>query len=157
MSKSKSSEIPHYELLYLVSNKYTEDELKPIIEKVNRAINKRGGKITLMEEWGSKRLAYPIKHFSHGYYVLVEFDLEGKNVVDVDRDLRMMSEILRHQIVSKKVKTEEEIKKEQEISRKIAAKQSQEKEEQKDKTKEKVNLEELDEKLEKILETDDLL
>ncbi len=168
MSKTNASRIPHYELLYIVSNKFTEDELKPIIKKVGAIINDRGGKATLTEEWGKKRLAYPIKNFSHAYYVLVEFDFEGEKVESIDRDLRMMSEILRHQIVSKRVKTAEDIKKEKEISEKIAARKEKEaekevKEEKKEdekkeeKKKEKVDIGELDEKLDKILETDDLL
>ncbi len=164
MSKTNESRIPHYELLYIVSNKFTEEELKPIIEKVNAVINNRGGKITLTEEWGKKRLAYPVKNFSHAYYVLVEFDFEGDKVESIDRDLRMMSEILRHQIVSKRVKTEEDIKKEKEISQKIAARKEkeakekkEEKKEKEEKKKEKVDIGELDEKLDKILETDDLL
>ena len=161
MSKTNASQIPHYELLYIVSNKFTEDELKPIIEKVGGLIKDKGGKITLTEEWGKKRLAYPIKNFSHAYYVLAEFDFEGEKVEDINRGLRMMSEIMRHQIVSKTVKTAEDIKKEKEISQKITARKEKEKTEEVKKEKkikkEKVDMGELDEKLDKILETDDLL
>ncbi|NIA18346.1 MAG: 30S ribosomal protein S6 [Actinobacteria bacterium] len=144
-----------------MSNKFTEDELKPIIEKVGGLIKDKGGKITLTEEWGKKRLAYPIKNFSHAYYVLAEFDFEGEKVEDINRGLRMMSEIMRHQIVSKTVKTAEDIKKEKEISQKITARKEKEKTEEVKKEKkikkEKVDMGELDEKLDKILETDDLL
>lgn len=170
MSKTNESRVPHYELLYIVSNKFTEDELKPIIEKVGAIIKDRGGKTTLTEEWGKKRLAYPVKNFSHAYYVLVEFDFEGEKIESIDRDLRMMSEILRHQIVSKRVKTAEDIQKEKEISQKIAArkekeaekevkeiKEVKEGEKEEEKKKEKVDIGELDKKLDKILETDDLL
>jgi len=161
MPKTNTSQIPHYELLYIVSNKFTEDELKPIIEKVGGLISDNGGKITLIEEWGKKRLAYPIKNFSHAYYVLVEFDFEGEKIEDINRGLRMMSEIMRHQIVSKTVKTAEDIKKDKEISQKIAARKEKVKadeiSEKKEAQKEKVDMGKLDEKLDKILETDDLL
>ncbi len=165
MSKVKKSDIPNYELLYLVSNKYTEDELKPIIKNVDKAISEKGGKISSTEEWGKKRLAYPIKQFSHGYYVLVKFASEGEKVSEISRALRMMREVFRHQIVVIKIKSEEEVEKEKEISKKIAAKQakvekekvSTEKEEKKEKSKEKVDLEDLDKKLDNILDTDDLL
>ena len=70
MSKTKSSKIPHYELLYIVSNKYSEEELEPIKNKVNKIIEENGGKITFSEDWGKKKLCYPIKHFSYGYYLL---------------------------------------------------------------------------------------
>ena len=168
MAKNKSSEIPHYELLYIISNKYSENELKPIIDKVKKIISDQGGKITFTEEWGKKKLAYSIQHFNFGYYNLVEFDLIGEKLSSVDRTLRLDREILRHQIVNKKVKTEKEIEKEKEIAKKIDAKKQQEikkaekkeekpeKKEKKEK-KEKIDLKDLDKKLDKILDTDDLL
>jgi small subunit ribosomal protein S6 len=163
MSKTKPSGISHYELLYIISNQFSEDELAPIVKKVDDAIKKQDGVITLKEEWGKKRLAYQIKKFNHGYYNLVEFDLEGKNLADVDRDLRMMSEVLRHQIIVKKVKTPEEIAKQKELAKKIAAKEIKEEEVKEEKAqkekseKGKMDIGDLDEKLDKILETNDLL
>jgi small subunit ribosomal protein S6 len=161
MSKVKSGETPHYELLYLISNKFSEDEVKPIIEKINSIIVNNQGKITLTEDLGKKRLAYPIKGFRYGYYNLVEFDLVGENLINVDRALRMMNEVLRHQIVTKVVKTAEQIAQDKKIAEKIAARTVKEEKEVKEKIKEtdkeKVDLKDLDEKLDKILETDDLL
>ncbi|MFH0840678.1 MAG: 30S ribosomal protein S6 [bacterium] len=156
MAKVKSSELPHYELLYLVSNKYSEDEVKPIKEKVGKLITDNGGKITYQEDWGKKRLAYTIEHFNHGYYQLIEFDMPGENLIKLSTALRLSKEILRNQVVKKHVKTEEEIKSEKVIAKKIA----QRKEEViKDTDSSKAELEDinLDEKLDKILETDDLL
>jgi small subunit ribosomal protein S6 len=161
MSKVKSGETPHYELLYLISNKFSEDEVKPIVEKVNSVIANNKGEITLAEDLGKKRLAYPIKGFRYGYYGLVEFDMAGESLINVDRALRMMNEILRHQIVTKVVKTAEQIAQDKKIAEKIAARTVKEEKEVKEKIKEtdkeKVDLKDLDEKLDKILETNDLL
>ena len=60
MAKNKTTENFYYELLYIISNKYSEDEVKPIIEKVEKIIKENGGAIISAEEWGKKRLAYPI-------------------------------------------------------------------------------------------------
>jgi small subunit ribosomal protein S6 len=157
MAKSKKVEAPHYELLYIISNKYSEDELKPIIQKVGKIIKDNRGNITKAEEWGKKRLAYPIKHFNYGYYNLVEFDIEGGKIEKINRTLRMTREILRHQMVVKKVKTPTEIKKEKEISEKIATKAKEKEKLEEEKIKGKVDLKDLDKKLDKILDTDDLL
>lgn len=161
MSKTKSGEIPHYELLYLISNKFSEDEIKPIVKKVNSFISNCNGKITLSEDFGKKKLAYPIKGFRYGYYNLAEFDMAGENLINLDKSLRMMNEVLRHQIVIKTVKTEEQIAQDKKIAEKIAARSMKEEKEAKEKIKEtdkeKVNLKDLDEKLDKILETNDLL
>ena len=174
MSKTKSSELPHYELLYLISNKYSEIEVKPIMEKVNSLVTANQGKITQSVELGKKRLSYPIKGFRFGYYNLLEFDMPGAKLVNVDHALRMMSEILRQQIVAKIVKTAEEIEQEKRIAEKIAAKNlaaeklarekisprslsSSAATQPKASDKDKVDLKDLDEKLDKILETDNLL
>ena len=161
MSKVKSGETPHYELLYIISNKFSEDEIKPIVEKINSLVASNQGKITLDENLGKKRLSYPIKGFRYGYYLLVEFDMAGENLINVDRALRMMNEVLRHQIITKTVKTAEQITQDKKIAEKIAARNIKEEKEVKEKIKEtdkdKVDLKDLDEKLDKILETDDLL
>lgn len=161
MAKNKKSEVPHYEMLYIVPNNYSEDEVKPIVENVNKTINKEGGEITYEEAWGKKRLAYPIKHFNHGYYILVEFDILGKKLAKLNDLFRMSPEILRHQIVSKKKLSEEEIKKAKESQKKQIEKKEEKKiEEEKIKKEEEkgsVKLKDLDEKLDKILDTNDLL
>ncbi|MFH1661595.1 MAG: 30S ribosomal protein S6 [Candidatus Falkowbacteria bacterium] len=162
MARNKTTENFYYELLYIISNKYSENEIKPIIEKVEKIIKKNDGSITLSEEWGKKRLAYPIKHFYHGYYILVEFDLEGEKLKNLDKLLRMSSEILRYQIIKKKQKTKEAIEKDEKIAEKIAEKKKDEEKKEDDEKKEnkekkKVDLKDLDEKLDKILESDNLL
>jgi len=165
MAKNKSNITPHYELLFIISNKYSKDELKPIVENVGKIITNNKGKITYSEEWGKKKLAYPIKQFSYGYYFLIEFDLPEGELIKINDTLRMSNEVLRHMTVAKKVQSTEEIKEEKEKiekreARAIKAKQEEkEKEEKKEpkKDKEKVDLKDLDEKLDKILDTDDLL
>jgi len=161
MSKVKSGETPHYELLYIISNQFSEDEVKPIVEKVNSLIVNNQGKITLAEDLGKKRLSYPIKGFRYGYYILAEFDMAGESLINLDRALRMMNEVLRHQIITKTVKTAEQIAQDKKIAEKIAARNIKEEKEEEEKiketVKEKVNLKDLDEKLDKILETSDLL
>jgi small subunit ribosomal protein S6 len=166
MSKVKSGDTPHYELLYLISNKFSAEEIKPIMEKINSLITSNQGEITQSEELGKKRLAYPIKGFRFGYYNLVEFDMMGANLINVDRAMRMMSEILRQQIVLKTLKTEEQIAKDKKIAEKIAARNIEAEKAVKEKistfggkdiNKDKVDLKDLDEKLDKILETENLL
>ncbi|MFH0951398.1 MAG: 30S ribosomal protein S6 [bacterium] len=101
MSKSKSSTLPHYELLYVISNKFSENEVPSIKETVEKLITDNQGAITLRQDWGKKKLAYPIKHFRHGYYQLLEFDMPSASVKIVANNLRLSDQIIRHQIVVK--------------------------------------------------------
>ena len=89
----------HYELLYIISGKITEEELQPIIDKVTHLIKEVGGEITRDDNWGKKRFSYPIKHMQQGYYILNEIDLKAPHAKELDKKLRIMPEILRHQIV----------------------------------------------------------
>jgi len=87
--------------------------------------------------------------------------MAGENLAKLDRALRLMNEILRQQIVVKVLRTAQQIARDKKIAEKIAAKnvaaEKTAKEKVKERAKEKVDLKDLDEKLDKILETDDLL
>lgn len=187
MAKNKKDDIPHYELLFIVPNKFTIEELKPIIKKVRDIITDNSGEITYSEEWGNKKLAYSINHFSHGYYNLFEFDADSLKVAQINNIIKMDNDVIRHLLISKPKRTTTEIedekreekerreaskiekgaknerkkgpeknKKEEVIVEKKEKKEDEGKPENK-KDEKKVNLEDLDEKLDKILETNDLL
>lgn len=152
----------------MISNQFSEDEVKPIKEKVHSLIAANQGRITLSQDLGKKRLAYPVKSYRYGYYNLAEFDMPGINLAALDRALRMTNEILRQQIVIKTVQTAEQIAEDKKIAAKIAARNVQEEKTAKEKSaaaampareadKDKVDLKDLDEKLDKILETENLL
>ncbi len=165
MSKTKFTGSTHYEILFIVPNKFTEDEAKTIADNIKKIITDNSGQITHDEYWGKKRLAYEINHNSYGYYGLFEFDLEGENLAKIDKALRLSADVLRHQIVKKKVKTGEEVEREEKIRAKIDSKKAAEEKEKKEaestktksKTEKKVDLKDLDEKLEGILNADDLI
>jgi small subunit ribosomal protein S6 len=157
MAKNKPSKTPHYELLYIIPNKYSEDELKPIQKKVEEIIAKNKGTITYREEWGKKKLAYPINHYNYGYYNLLEFDMEGKNVAQTNELLRITPEVLRHMIVVKTETAQEAQARAAAEAEKLAKETTEEKEETKKEEKDKIDLEELDSKLDNLLDVDNLL
>lgn len=172
MSKTKKAELTHYEILFILPNRFTEDEAKTVMGRVEKTLTDNGGAITLNEFWGKKKLAYEIKHNAYGYYGLFEFDLEGKNLAKIENELRLSADVLRHQVVVKKTKNAEELAKEQKIRAKIDSKKAEAekvkaedekkaavtaKTKEKEKDSKKVELKDLDEKLEGILNADDLI
>jgi len=170
MSKTKNAGTTHYEALFIIPNKFTEEEAKVLMDKVGKIITENGGAITHNEYWGKKKLAYEIKHNAYGYYGLFEFDLEGKFLAKIDQTLRLSTDVLRHQIIVKKAKTVEEIAKEKAIRVKIDSKKVEEEKKKEEKVKQaslssapakakdkKVDLKDLDEKLEGILNAKDLI
>ena len=175
MSKTKTAGTTHYEILFIIPNKFTDEEAKTVASQVEKNIAEAGGKVTHKEYWGKKRLAYAIKQNAFGYYGLFEFDLEGASLAKIDQSLRLSADVLRHQIVVKKAKTAEEIAREAEIrakidSKKAAADKKQEEKvkaavpsaaapvsKSKEKNDNRVDLKDLDEKLEGILNAKDLI
>lgn len=156
----------NYELLYIVPNQYTDEEAKKIKEKIDAMLKGYGAIIGLEEDMGKKKLAYPIGQVAHGYYFLTEFELEeGSKLASINNDLRLDKEILRAQIVTKQKLTPEQIEKakKREAARAKMMKESADKEtvkpaEQSAKPeKKKVDIKNLDDKLEEMLKTDDLV
>lgn len=154
----------NYELLYIVSNQYTDDELKTIKDKVNALLTKYGGVLGFSEFLGKKKLAYPINKIGHGYYVVAEFELTDPTVVkSISNDLKLDKEILRAQIIAKPKITPAEIER-QKKQRLRAEEEAKPKTEEKrsfktSKPKEvkKVQMKKLDDKLDEMLRDDVIL
>jgi len=77
----------------------TDENLPGAIDKVNQFITGKGGAITEVAPWGRRKLAYPIKRFMEGNYVLTRFKSDAKLVKELDTSLRLSEEVLRHLIV----------------------------------------------------------
>ncbi len=59
-----------YELVYIVKPSLSDEETERVLEKVDKTIKNFGGEIVDTEKWGKRQLAYPIKDYDRGYYVL---------------------------------------------------------------------------------------
>jgi small subunit ribosomal protein S6 len=138
MTKVKSTGKFHYELLYIVPNKFTRQEAEDIDDKVRKEIEGRQGEIVYSEQWGNKKMAYPIKHYTHGYYYLLEFDMPGENLQEMNYWLKMYENVLRFQVVKKKKKTAKEIEKEKRASQKQTKRAEEKKDEEVKKKDEEV-------------------
>jgi small subunit ribosomal protein S6 len=137
---------------------YTAEEVRPITKKVADIIKDNGGTVTKEQNLDKQKFAYPIKGQSHGYYFLYEFDLPTDKLINLNRILHLTNEVLRFIIVKKQIKSEEQLKEETKIQEKIARKKEKKRIEEakvekvaKEK-KGKISLEELDKKLDEILE-----
>ena len=160
-----AASVKNYELLYIVANQYTEDELKTIKEKVNSILKKYGAELGYSEFLGKKRLAYPINKVNHGYYLVVEFELaDPTSIKSLANDLKLDKEVLRAQIIAKPKITQKEIER-QARQRARAAQEDKARSDGKPalkftrakeakKESKKVDMKQLDEKLEEILKDD---
>lgn len=84
-----------YELMYVVRPTVDEQSLAAVNEKVDKFITGGGGEILKREDWGKRRLAYPITKFTEGFYSVLQFKLSSQSVHELDRTLKLTEEILR--------------------------------------------------------------
>lgn len=162
-----------YELLYIVGTQFTDQEIVGIQSKIDEMLTQAGAKVLKTQNLGKIKLAYPIKKIRHGSYMLSYFDAESSVIVDLNRRLGLAEEILRHtllerpsgalervfELTSYVAPLSEEAKSEREMKR-APVKTFKKAEPQPPShlpafaTESSMTMEELDQKLDKILEGD---
>ena len=85
----------HYETVFILSPVLSADQTKETVDKFTGMITDNGGTIVNKEEWGQRKLAYPIKRMSTGYYVFVEFDAEGDFIDKLEVNYRRDDNVIR--------------------------------------------------------------
>ena len=93
-----------YELAVVVSAKIEDDERAQVIEKVKALVERFGGQISDVDEWGKKRLAYEINHMREGFYYFIQFEADADCPAEVERHARIMDNVLRYLVVRKDAK-----------------------------------------------------
>lgn len=93
-----------YELLYIIPATYAETELQPVIDGITKQLSDLGAKLTRNDMVGKLRLTYPIGKTRFGYYVLSDMDIEADKLNAVNEALRLHSDVLRHHVVVKGAK-----------------------------------------------------
>ena len=99
VSTEENEQLPDYELVLVISPEVAEEEFEATIDNVSRFITGRGGTVSDVERWGKRRLAYPIRHFEEGSYVLARFKLKPAFGKELGASLRISEEVLRHLLI----------------------------------------------------------
>ena len=85
-----------YELAVVVSAKLEDDERAATIEKVKAYIERFGGQITNIDEWGKKRLAYEVQKMKEAFYYFIQFDAESTAPAQIESRVRIMENVIRY-------------------------------------------------------------
>jgi small subunit ribosomal protein S6 len=89
----------YYETLYLINPNLADEDYRGVISKFNDLVEKNNGVITSVDEWGKKALAYNVKKFHSGYYVLLQYCGEPDVTQQLQRNFRLDDRILKFQTV----------------------------------------------------------
>jgi small subunit ribosomal protein S6 len=86
----------HYETIYIADPTLDDDSLKETIDKFSDLIKKLKGFIVKVDEWGKRKLAYEVKRFDKGYYVVLDFYALPETVTELERNLKLDDQILKY-------------------------------------------------------------
>jgi small subunit ribosomal protein S6 len=85
----------NYETLLLLSPELAEENRKEILTNLTGIIERDGGKLTLVDDWGIKTLAYPVRKLTRGHYVRLEYAAPGALVAELERNVRITDGIFK--------------------------------------------------------------
>ena len=85
-----------------------EIDIDKALAKVEKILKDNKGKVVKMDNWGKRKLAYPIKKEDHAVYVYYDVELPGESVTKVENVLNITDEVLRYLLVKPGPEIEEE-------------------------------------------------
>jgi small subunit ribosomal protein S6 len=103
-----------YEVAFIAAPNTADDELSKLNSLIEQIIADRGGKITKVDNWGRRKLAYRIGKFDEGVYTFVYFEGAGKEIAEVERRLRVTDFVIRYLTV----RTDEALKRAEKLKSK---------------------------------------
>ena len=90
-----------YEIMYILDANLDEANRKNVIETLNKILTDNGAKISDVNEWGNRELAYEIKKQTRGYYVVTTLtSSDAKATDEFNRLAKINNNVLRHMIVN---------------------------------------------------------
>ena len=84
-----------YELTFVVNAKIEDDERAAVVDKCKALIERFGGTITNVDEWGKKRLAYEIQKMKEAYYYFIHFESDAETPSEIEQRIRIMDNVVR--------------------------------------------------------------
>src|SRR5262245_46177347 len=84
----------------------TDDDLSKLTSQLENVIGEKGGKITKVDNWGRRKLAYRINKFDEGIYTLLFIEGTGQEISEIERRLRVTDFVIRHL----SIRTDEDLK-----------------------------------------------
>ena len=84
-----------YETVFILTPVLSDEQMKEAVKKYEDHLANAGAEIVHEENWGMRKLAYPIQKKSTGFYQLIEYKAEGNVIADVETELKRDERILR--------------------------------------------------------------
>ncbi len=95
-----------YEVAFIAAPTLTPEELEAFVTQMQGVVEGKSGKVIKVDNWGKKSLAYKIKKFRDGYYVILTLEADGAIIAELERRFRVTDHVIRFL----SVRTDEDLK-----------------------------------------------
>ncbi|HOP74049.1 MAG TPA: 30S ribosomal protein S6 [Bacillota bacterium] len=91
----------NYEAMYILKPELEEEALNAAIARFEEVVTNNGGEVVKTDRWGKRRLAYEVKGYLEGFYVLMEFKAPNNLSQELDRIFKIQDDVIRHLVIKK--------------------------------------------------------
>lgn len=95
----KEHPLREYEVICILRPDVTKEVAEKVATRITDVVSRLGGKLTRIENWGRRLLAYEIEHHKRGLYIYSTYLGDGALVSELERNFRMLDEVIRFQTV----------------------------------------------------------
>ncbi len=85
----------HYEMMLILSDDLDDDGAQALVDHIVSQISGGGGQILKTDYWGRRQLAYEIDHRQHGYYVVLDLQMDPEALMEIERQLKINDNVVR--------------------------------------------------------------
>lgn len=110
-----------YELALIINPEVSEEETRAVLDRVEQIVATYGGQVVRVNQWGRRRLAYPIERQRDGFYVFIDMILTPETVSELERTLKVSETVLRHMMKKRDSKVVQKEREEREARANAAA------------------------------------
>jgi small subunit ribosomal protein S6 len=86
----------HYETVFILNPVLSDTQIKETVQKFNDYLVSRGAEMISKEDWGLKKLAYPIQKKKSGFYHMFEFNIAGEEISSFELEFRRDDSVMRY-------------------------------------------------------------
>jgi small subunit ribosomal protein S6 len=90
----------NYETVFILNPVLSEDQMKDTVDKFVKVLKKAKADVVNIEQWGLRKLAYPIQHKSTGFYNLIEFAAAPEVIATLETEYRRDESVMRFLTIS---------------------------------------------------------
>jgi len=88
-----------YETLLILRSDLEEEQVKTILDEVAAIVGKDGGGMAGVDDWGTRKLEYPIDHEETGHYAILNFSAKAETIKELERVMAIRDEVLRTKVI----------------------------------------------------------